>query len=249
MSVKGLTGSDKTVLPRLFVYIAKAVLGFGMANQTDVILAKLLTRIERGTLSPGDVLEEKKLCADFQLSRTPVREALIRLETLGIVRRKPRGGAVVFKPRIDEFLAILEVHAKLEGQAAALAARRIDKEGAKILAKALLACEAHLKQHGESKPNDYYRCNLDFHKAVARAACNDVLYGVIASNAYKLLAYYRARYAYKGSIPTSVAEHQLIAAAIAERDAEKAESLMAKHVNFDSVTAMDLVAMFDRPNA
>ena len=218
-----------------------------MANQTDVILTKILERIERGTLSPGDVLEEKKLCADFQLSRTPVREALIRLETLGIVKRKPRGGAVLFKPRIDEFLAILEVHAKLEGQAAALAARRIDKHGATALGKALLACETHLKQHGEAKPDDYYRCNLEFHKAVAHAASNDVLYGVIASNAYKLLAYYRARYAYKGSIPTSVAEHQQITASILDRDTEKAESLMARHVNFDCVTAMDLVAMLERP--
>ena len=217
-----------------------------MANQTDTILAKLLDRIERGTLCPGDVLEEKKLCADFNLSRTPVREALIRLETLGIVHRKPRGGAVVFKPRIDEFLAILEVHAKLEGQAAALAARRIDKHGSEGLTKALSACETHLRQHCETKPDDYYRCNLDFHKAVARAASNDVLYGVIASNAYKLLAYYRARYAYKGSIPTSVAEHKLITAAILDRDAIKAESIMAKHVNFDSVTAMDLVAMLDK---
>jgi DNA-binding GntR family transcriptional regulator len=218
-----------------------------MANQTDILLTKILDRIERGTLSPGDVLEEKKLCADFQLSRTPVREVLIRLETLGMVKRKPRGGAVLFKPRIDEFLAILEVHAKLEGQAAALAARRIDQQGAKALRKALLACETHLKQYGEARPDDYYRCNLDFHKAVAHSARNDVLYGVIASNAYKLLAYYRARYAYKGSIPASVAEHQLITAAILDRDTEKAESLMARHVNFDSVTAMDLVAMLERP--
>jgi DNA-binding GntR family transcriptional regulator len=58
-----------------------------------------------------------------------------------------------------------------------------------------------------------------------------------------------SEYAYKGSITTSVAEHQLIAAAIADRDAEKAEALMARHVNFDSVTAMDLVAMLHRPAA
>jgi DNA-binding GntR family transcriptional regulator len=47
-----------------------------MANQTDIILAKLLARIEHETLSPGDIPEEKKLCTDFRLSRTPVREAL-----------------------------------------------------------------------------------------------------------------------------------------------------------------------------
>ena len=61
------------------------------------------------------------------------------------------------------------------------------------------------------------------------------------------MAYYRARYAYKGSIPRSAAEHKQIAAAILGRDAAKAEELMAGHVKFDSVTAMDLIAMLQRP--
>ena len=90
-----------------------------MSNQTDIIVEHIVKRIEDGTLSPGDVLEEKALVSAFGVSRTPVREALLQLDAVGILRRKSRGGAEVFQPTLEEFLAILEVHAKLEGHAAA----------------------------------------------------------------------------------------------------------------------------------
>ena len=81
-------------------------------------------RRERTGLNPGDVIEEARLMDAHGVSRTPVREAFIQLEASGLIRRLPRKGAVLFKPTLEEFLAILEVHAKLEGQAAGLAARR-----------------------------------------------------------------------------------------------------------------------------
>ena len=56
--------------------------------------------------------EEAALMAAHEVSRTPVREALIHLETAGLIRRLPRKGAVLFKPTLEEFLAILEVHDK-----------------------------------------------------------------------------------------------------------------------------------------
>jgi DNA-binding GntR family transcriptional regulator len=218
-----------------------------MRSQTEIIIAKLIDMVERGRLSPGDVLEEKQLCAKFGVSRTPVREALLRLEAIGLLHRKLRGGAVIFRPTIEQFLAIMEVHAKLEGQAAGLAARRIDAKRGKELEQAVKDCEKHYAAHGERLPDTYYQRNLAFHKCVASAAANDVLYEMIAGNARKIMAYYRARYAYKGSIPRSATEHKAIAAAILGRDADKAEDLMAAHVKFDSVTAMDLIAMLQQP--
>ena len=95
-----------------------------MGSQTDQIVDHIVREIEQGTLMPGDVLDEKSLVGRFGVSRTPVREALLQLDAVGILRRKPRGGAEVFKPNLEEFLAILEVHAKLEGHAAGLAASR-----------------------------------------------------------------------------------------------------------------------------
>ena len=214
-----------------------------MSSQTGQIVEHIIQQIEQGRLSPGDVLEERLLASAFGVSRTPVREALLQLDAIGILRRKPRGGAVVFKPSLEEFLAILEVHAKLEGHAAALAARRLSVDEAKALEAACVACDVHLASHGDGMPDAYYQCNMEFHRTVASAAHNPVLLELIKTNARKLLAYYRARYRYKGSIAKSADEHRKLAALIVDRDIAAAEAMMVSHVMFDSVTAMDLLAV------
>lgn len=217
-----------------------------MGSQTDQIVDHIVREIEQGTLMPGDVLEEKALVGRFGVSRTPVREALLQLDALGILQRKPRGGAVVFKPNLEEFLAILEVHAKLEGHAAGLAARRLSAEDGRTLEQAVRACENHLAEHGDAEPDRYYLANLNFHRLVAVSAHNPVLLETIKVNARKLLAHYRARYRYKGSIPKSALEHRKIAELIMDRDSVAAEEMMVTHVMFDSVTAMDLIAVLSR---
>lgn len=213
-----------------------------MPSQTDTILTTVLDWIDTGRLNPGDEVDEAVLVAEFGVSRTPVREALIRLEAMGLVTRSPRKGAVLFKPTLAEFLGILEVHARLEGQAAGLAARRLSVRGAEALDRAVAACDAHAATLGDAEPAAYYALNLQFHATVAEAAGNPFLYDLIAVNARKLMAYYRARYRYAGTIGASVAEHRQIAALIRDRDAAGAEALMAQHVQFDQTTAMDLLA-------
>lgn len=213
-----------------------------MASQTETILRHICDRIDAGGLNPGDEIEEGALIAQFGVSRTPVREALMMLEATGLVRRLPRKGAVLFKPTLAEFLAILEVHARLEGQAAGLAARRLSPAGAAALDAALAACADHLDRLGEAEPDAYYQCNLRFHAAVAEAAGNPFLLEMIKTNARKLMAYYRARYRYRGSITASVADHTAIAGLILARDDAGAEAAMSRHVAFDQVTAMDLLA-------
>jgi DNA-binding GntR family transcriptional regulator len=209
---------------------------------TPHLVTQILQRIDLGLLNPGDLLDEAELAATFGLSRTPVREAVLYLEALGLVRRLPRKGAMIFRPDLQEFLAILEVHAKLEGQAAGLAARRLSRQGAEDLAAAVTACEAHAATHGDGDPDGYYQLNLRFHECVALASGNAVLVEVLKTNARKLLAYYRARYRFAGAIALSATEHRAIAAAILTRDSAGAEAMMQKHVQFDQVTAMDLLA-------
>jgi DNA-binding GntR family transcriptional regulator len=213
-----------------------------MAGQTETIITAILKGIETGHLHPGDVIEEQMLIDTHNVSRTPVREALIQLETAGLIQRNPRKGATVFRPSLEEFLAILEVHAKLEGQAAGLAARRLSARHAAALEQATAACEAHAARHGDAHPDLYYQLNLDFHRVVAEAAGNPFLLDMIKTNARKLMAYYRARYHYAGVIATSALEHREIARLIAARDAAAAEAAMERHVSFDHVTALDLLA-------
>jgi DNA-binding GntR family transcriptional regulator len=213
-----------------------------MANPGPALVQQLLARIDLGALNPGDMLDEADLVREFGVSRTPVREAILYLEALGLVRRLPRKGATVFRPDLQEFLAILEVHAKLEGQAAGLAARRLSKGGALELEAAVAACEAHAARLGDADPDGYYQLNLRFHACVAAASGNAVLLEALKTNARKLLAYYRARYRFSGAISASAADHRAIAALITGRDAAGAEAAMQRHVQFDQVTAMDLLA-------
>jgi DNA-binding GntR family transcriptional regulator len=213
-----------------------------VAGPTTALVAQIVARIEGGSLNPGDAIDEAELSATFGVSRTPVREALLQLEALGLIRRNPRKGASLFRPTLEEFLAILEVHAKLEGQAAGLAARRLSVAGAAALEQAVAACEAHAAAHGDGNPDGYYQLNLAFHGAVAQGAGNSVLADALKTNARKLLAYYRARYRYAGVIAASALEHRAIARLILDHDSLSAEAMMARHVQFDQVTAMDLLA-------
>lgn len=216
-----------------------------MASQSKTVVETILSKIDVGTLHPGDVIAEDALIAELGISRTPLREALLQLEAHGLVVRQPRKGMVVFKPTLEEFLAILEVHARLEGQAAGLAARRLSPARAQTLRGVVAACEAHHTQYGDANPDAYYQLNLDFHRLVGEAAGNLFLLEMIKANARKLMAYYRARYRTVGAIQASAQDHAGIAQAILARQSDTAEELMIRHVQFDHVTAMDLLASFD----
>ena len=211
-------------------------------NPNPSLVHHILDSIDLGLLNPGDVIDEQDLVTRYGVSRTPVREAILHLEAIGLVRRLPRKGATIFRPTLEEFLAILEVHAKLEGLAAGLAARRLSKQGALTLEAAVTACEVHAASQGDANPDGYYQLNLRFHECVAMAAGNAVLVDFVKTNARKLLAYYRARYRFAGSIARSATEHRAIARLILNRDSVAAEALMQSHVQFDQVTAMDLLA-------
>jgi len=213
-----------------------------VASQAASIVRTVQDWIDAGRLMPGDEIDEAALIAEFGVSRTPLREALLTLEAQGLVRRLPRKGAVVFKPSLAEFLAILEVHAQLEGQAAGLAARRLSPAGAAALEAATAACEDHAARLGQAAPDAYYQLNLRFHACVAEAAGNPFLVELIKTNARKLMAYYRLGYRYAGTIAGSAAEHRAITAAILARDGDRAEGLMRRHCHYDQITAMDLLA-------
>ncbi|MFM2367320.1 MAG: hypothetical protein RIR95_1928 [Pseudomonadota bacterium] len=214
-----------------------------MAGTTETLITAILNWIDIGRLNPGDLIDETQLVNEFGVSRTPVREAILQLEAVGLIQRLPRKGATVFRPSLEEFLAILEVHAKLEAQAAGLAARRLSNAWAASLELAVRNCEEHARQYGDAEPDSYYQLNLRFHETVALAAGNPFLLEMIKTNARKLLAYYRARYRYAGAIASSAREHRAIAALIFDRNSEGAEAMMQRHVQFDQITAMDLLAV------
>lgn len=213
-----------------------------MTTQTTAVIDWIIARIDAGTLLPGQAIDEKELMADCGVSRTPVREALIRLETDGLVQRGARKGAMIFQPNVAEFLTILEVHANLESFAAALAAQRITDVVADEMRAVVAACEAHAARHAHADPAGYYQLNLQFHEIIVRAARNDVLAEMVKTNARKLMAYYRMRYRTPGATEASAQEHAVIADHILSHRAEDARAAMLEHFNYDRQTVMDLIA-------
>lgn len=212
-----------------------------MKHPQKSVTETILHHIDTGVLNPGDLIDEDALIATLEISRTPLREALIKLEAHGLIQRQPRKGAYVFRPTIEEFLSILEIHAGLEGQAAGLAARRLSAASGKALEASVAACDAHSATKGDDDPDGYYQLNLMFHGTIAEAAGNTFLTELVKSNARKLMAYYRARYKYKGVIETSAKEHRHIAQLILDRQSAEAETAMQSHVHFGQITAMDLL--------
>lgn len=211
-----------------------------MAGQTETLVSAILADIDTGRLAPGQEIDEAALGSRHGVSRTPIREAYIQLETMGLIRRLPRKGAVLFKPTLEEFLAIQEVHSRLGGQAAALAARRMGSEQAEELEN--IAREAESLAASGAGCDAFYRLKLGFHDLVARGSSNPMLQTLLKTNSRLLMAYSRARFRYPGAMVRSAQEMRQIARYIKARDSGKTEDAMVAHMQFDQVTVMDLLA-------
>src|SRR5205085_9812922 len=109
--------------------------------------------IATGAFPPGMHLDETELAQKFGVSRTPLREALIQLSSMGIVALRPRRGAVVAEVTPQRLLEMFEVMAELEAMCARLAARRMSDADQQELLAAHRACEAACIA---ADPDDYY---------------------------------------------------------------------------------------------
>src|SRR5262245_50738364 len=92
------------------------------ASVTDQIASILEGEILRGQYHRGEHLQQQEICRRFGVSRTPAREALRKLQALGLVKLIPNRGARVLQPTLEDLRQTYDVRAELEGFAAALAA-------------------------------------------------------------------------------------------------------------------------------
>lgn len=214
-----------------------------MARQTASVVDAICLRIDSGDLCPGDVVDETALGRTLGLSRTPIREALIRLEAQGVIQRRPRKGAVIFQPDLQSYLSVRDVQQRLESQAAHDAARRLTPTVAQALTDIIDTCD-QFQRADQAQADAYHAVDQDFHRLIAHASGNSCLAELIVTQTRRLTAYDRALFGMDGVIAASASEHRAIAAAILDRDANGAESLMASHLQGDRMTAMDLIVMF-----
>ncbi|WP_051469805.1 GntR family transcriptional regulator [Chelativorans sp. J32] len=183
--------------------------------------------IVTGIYKPGERLDETTLAARYQVSRTPIREALKQLSATGVVKILPHRGAFVHEISLPEMIGMFEVMAELEGMCARLAARRISTRQLGEMATAQEECMAALRN---GKADDYYYANERFHLLLYAASGNSFLAATATTLHKRLKPYRRLQLRVPGRLERSAAEHDDVIAALRARDSAKAEELIEKHV-------------------
>lgn len=190
---------------------------------STVAYGAVLEMILRGTIAAGELVTERQIAARLGISRTPVREAIRRLEGEGTLERQ-RDGALVVRPySMEDFLHALAVRRLLEGEAARLAAGKMPPE---VVAAAR---ERIARLRTEGLGDAARRDDRDFHAAIAQACGNPVLATSIA-DLRKRTAMFRL-----GRLPERVDqvcdEHLAILDALQSGDAEAARAAMQAHLD------------------
>lgn len=193
----------------------------------DVIFDTLREAIITGELKPGERLMEVQLAEKMGVSRTPVREAIRKLELEGWVLMTARKGASVAGISMKDIMDVLEVRAALDGEAAFLAAARITEDEIKEL-KSIEAQFAKYVEKGNFQ--GMIKKDVEFHEAIYRSSRNDKLIQIV-SNLREQVHRFRVMYTKDFSIPGDlVKEHIEIFEAITLREAEKAQKAAYLHI-------------------
>lgn len=186
---------------------------------------RLLDEIRTGRLTPGARLREVELAARLGISRTPVREAIRRLEAEGLVVHEARSGASIRRLDHAEVMELYEMRSVLEGTAARMAARGAsDVELAEL--KAL-----NMEMAGAvNDPERTGRLNRQFHATLLNAARNRFLSRAMATLQRTLLILGPTTLADPDRAEQAIQEHGRILKALAARDMVEAELAMRSHI-------------------
>jgi DNA-binding GntR family transcriptional regulator len=220
----------------------------------DEVAFRIQAAILDGEYPPGTHLQQDDLCARFGVSRTPVREALRKLQAQNLVDLVPNKGAMVCVKTRDELLEVYALRAELEGFAAGLAARNITAESLAELAEAQDAISNAMSQlrPGRMRPEDEAAFNMRitvanerFHGVIHRLARN----GRLTRTLEELQSYFPKDYVWRaiGDSPEghvlSVEEHDQIRDALAAHKGRVARRAMSSHVQHAGTL---LIAYLDR---
>ncbi|HEV8077126.1 MAG TPA: GntR family transcriptional regulator [Marinobacter sp.] len=199
-------------------------------TRADEAFDCLQTAIVKGDLTPGEKIGEVELCSRFHLTRGPLREALGRLESRGLLVRRPHAGVKVVSVSADELIELYRIRELMEGLAARQAAERMtDAEIAALRA----TLDTHETMIEQAQGQAYYQAegDYDFHHRIATGSRNTKLTQMLLGDLYYMVRMYRYRLSTSAGRPhMALGEHRNIVDAIASRDGELAEFLMKRHI-------------------
>ncbi|EGQ9170040.1 GntR family transcriptional regulator [Vibrio cholerae] len=201
------------------------------STKSENLTEYLIEAIVEGELAPGSKISEPELAKQFQVSRGPLREALMRVEGLGLIERIPHIGARVIQLSPTKLVELYAVREALEGMAARLAARNITEIELVGLESLLSTHSTHIDQV-EGASYFHQQGDFDFHYRIIQASRNQQLIGLLCDELYHLLRMYRYQSPRSHSRPVeALEEHKFILRAIRQRDEELAEMLMRRHIS------------------
>lgn len=193
----------------------------------EAVTQRLREMVLEGELAPGSRISEKQLCEIFDVSRTPLREALKVLANEGLVELLPNRGAKVTEVTLREVVDLFEVMVVLEGLSGELlVARASNADIAEIRAMHQRMIELY-QRHERA---EYFLLNQDIHRRLTEIAGNSVLLELETSLSVKIT---RARYMANmlmGRWDESASEHELIIEALEKRDAQALSAAMRMHM-------------------
>jgi len=197
-------------------------------NLRDQIYDILKRRIVFREIESGKKINEEDLAKSLGVSRTPIRETLLRLEHEGIVKIIPRRGAFVVSQSKEKVMDLFEVREVLEGLVARLATENMNRALFDRLKRSL---EKVSSVDGDNnRLLKYTPADVEFHALLLEASDNELLKNMMESVNIHLQMVRLRTVALPGRPEQTVKEHYEIAAAIEKRDSTLAEKLMRKHV-------------------
>jgi len=208
-------------------------------SAVDKVRYALEEEIGSGIRQPGEPLDETELMERFEVSRTPVRTAILQLASHGLITIFPRSGTYVARMSAQSLLAMLEVLAEMEAACAKLAARRMALAD-RLALKALHAGAQILTVNEDALA--YERYNDDWHGMIYAGCLNAYLRDQILSMRRRTKVYRRNVYQEPNRIKVSYAEHSAIAEAIVAGNADDAHRHMLAHITGSSQDFLELLA-------
>lgn len=210
-----------------------------MTTHSATLREQIEEMIAVGELKPGQHLDETELAARFGVSRTPIRETLIQLASMGLVVIRPRRGAIVAELGPQQLVEMFEMMSELEAVCGRLAARRMTREEQQALLAAHQAC---MEAKEADQPDVYYYQNEVFHEAIYAGSHNQFLIEQTRNLYRRLRPYRRLQLRVRDRLSNSYREHEGVVEAIIAGDGERAAELLREHVMIQGQRFSDLMA-------
>ncbi|MEO0664888.1 MAG: GntR family transcriptional regulator [Pseudomonadota bacterium] len=209
-------------------------------RRADTIAETLEERILEGAYASETRLDEVRLAEEFDVSRTPVREAFASLAQSGLVEQVPRRGVFVRQPGPRELMEMFEMAAELEAVAARLAAARMSETGLNALRAANADCAAALPD-----ADAYYRANESFHRLIFEGSGNRFVEEDCRRLQRRLRPFRRLQLRLRGRLPQSLDEHSACISAIEAGNGALAADIMRRHVAIQGEKFHLLMAQYE----